>query len=160
MLEIQGFADIMMLEVDGLFYLVILNFRWKWSSIICRYWLNRLKYITYEELTHTCSLFDYLGDMLEIHYLWGIDTTLFYSYRLYIQEIHYLWGIDTSNHIIYNEFIIRDTLPMRNWHVFDQVFWSSCIEIHYLWGIDTSTDSSQRTLKREIHYLWGIDTSL
>lgn len=108
----QGFADIMMLEIDGLFYHFILILSWKWSSIIYRCWLNQLRYITYEKLT--------LGLIL--------------SPLIVIREIHYLWEIDTStffvdNHIFILRYITYEelTLCMRFKFKFCNIK-----EIHYL----------------------------
>ena len=80
-------------------------------------------------------------------------------------------------------FVLRNTLPMRNWHSYPGKYLLLCSEIHYLWGIDTFLEVSvliafyflqaRNTLPMrnwhfsfvsitsiiiEIHYLWGIDT--
>ena len=133
----------MMLEVDGLFYLFILNFRWKWSSIICRYWLNRLKYITYEELTPS-AVSTRMCLISEIHYLWGIDTVQIISLendflgrcKRYItyEELTQIPSdkllCHDKRYITYKEltqkssfyyffwFFARYTLPIRNWHLY------------------------------------------
>ena len=58
---------------------------------------------------------------------------------------------------------IRDTLPMRNWHALNS--WVTNLNILYTW--DTLPMRNWHILKRqagysaflqEIHYLWGIDT--
>ena len=135
-----------MLEVDGLFYHFILILGWKWSSIIYRYWLNQLRYITYEELTQYLTfpislIISFVIYMTEIHYLWGIDTFV----------IIFFYFIKWMRYITYEELTLyihqfhcnthhRDTLPMRNWHDFSSHIWYLSLiskEIHYLWGIDT-----------------------
>ena len=76
-----------------------------WNTLPMRNWhlslqeplLLPLKYITYEELTHKIDL-DKI-EIIEIHYLWGIDTfSHLWSASLPSAEIHYLWGIYTRNH--------------------------------------------------------------
>ena len=170
-----------MLEVDGLFYHFILILGWKWSSIIYRYWLNQLRYITYEELTQSRSChFHQL--LLEIHYLWGIDTrTLLTNSFYYFLEIHYLWGIDTFISLWRKFFcILRDTLPMRNWHIlftqFRLLAWDTLpmrnwhnnsnnfIYTMFTWDTLPMRNWHKQFLIMasspisEIHYLWGIDT--
>ena len=130
----------MMLEVDGLFYHFILILGWKWSSIIYRYWLNQLRYITYEELTLSSILISVTNSSIMWDTLPMRNWHLIAHWKCFcICEIHYLWGIDTLSppkpnfwyknrrYITYEEltqdvFIIFwksslwDTLPMRNWH--------------------------------------------
>ena len=146
-----------MLEVDGLFYLFILNFRWKWSSIICRYWLNRLKYITYEELTPS-AVSPRMCLISEIHYLWGIDTvqiislendflgrckryityeelTQIPSDKLLCHDKRYITYKELTLILLWiftgSSYLTEYTLPIRNWHCVKFINWYSHNESWY-----------------------------
>ena len=131
-----------MLEVDGLFYHFILILGWKWSSIIYKYWLNQLRYITYEELTPFPSLqsFYYLRDTLPMrnwHKPAPAATNKVFTRYITYEELT-LCCTSTENYrypntryITYEELTLSvcschlsftwDTLPMRNWHIYAPV---------------------------------------
>ena len=127
----------MMLEVDGLFYHFILILGWKWSSIIYRYWLNQLRYITYEELTQVLfvSLPLFSWDTLPMRNWHNLVVAIFInSYWRYITYEELTPGhcsrtafttflryityeeLTHSINVFMSTSVIRDTLPMRNWH--------------------------------------------
>ena len=73
-----------------------------------------------------------------LHYLWGIDTNIWFRNNSLIVVLHYLWGIDTSLVVLPISITLCFTLPMRNWHFISFMLSPILIFVlHYLWGIDT-----------------------
>ena len=100
-------------------------------------------YITYEELILT-DIFGIEPDIrtcqIVLHYLWGIDTLLIWSFVIFFSFCFTLpmrnWYSNIPHCLkISNSF----TLPMRNWYwsSFTLISLNVSAVLHYLWGIDT-----------------------